>query len=145
LRRYTDEELDIIKLYAKKHSRTSDENVAKTLQKTHFPDRSLQGLISQISKYRVPNLFSKEHSRKEGKPAVGDIVVGYQQSTYDEYLDNQKKVTLWITTITKDGYIFGRILTKKRKIDQRQSYIATRLDHTRRIKILRKNVDYTEV
>jgi hypothetical protein len=47
--------------------------------------------------------------------------------------------------ITKKGDIYGRILTKKTKIDQNQSYMATRLDNTRRIKVLRKNVGYTEV
>jgi hypothetical protein len=139
--RYTDEEIKIIKGYATKHSRTSDEDVARMLQENHFYERPLQGLINQVARYRDPSLLSKWSlkKRKLSIPSIGDIVKGYQCS------DSDIKVTLWITYINKEGYIYGRILTSEMKIDVDQSYMATEIDPSKGIRIIKRNVAYTEV
>jgi hypothetical protein len=143
--RYTVEEIEIIKRYATKHTKTDDESIARMMQESHFPDRPLQGLVNQIKKYRSPRLFSQHHLRGAGKPAIGDIVEGYQASRFDEYKNRNIKVLLWVTRVTSYGDIYGRILTKNRKIDLNQPYNDTVLDHKRGIRVLRKCVDYTEV
>jgi hypothetical protein len=143
--RYTVEEIEIIKRYATKHTKTDDESIARMLQESHFSDRPLQGLVNQIKKYRSPRLFGKHHLKGDGKPEVCDIVEGYQKSRYDEYRNPNVKVTLWVTRVTNDGVIYGRILSKERKIDLNQPYNDTVLDYKRRIKVLRKSVDYSEV
>ncbi|KAA0547585.1 hypothetical protein FZW96_12115 [Bacillus sp. BGMRC 2118] len=56
--KYTEEEIKVIKQYARKHPQMNPLKVAEKIQH-HFPDRPLTGLANQIKRYRDPQFLTK--------------------------------------------------------------------------------------
>lgn len=56
--RYSEEEIKLIKQFARKHPRMKPIKVAMMLQ-NHLPERPLNGLAEQVHRYRAPEFLTR--------------------------------------------------------------------------------------